>query len=275
MGLGAFVLLVFIAALVLGGMVRSKPRWYRAEPMTDEARRVAAKSLHDRLLALNNRVGDSIIESKQNATTQPRAVQIEISEEELNAVYQTWEVLPGLSDQMDQFVTDRRIRLLPDRIVLAGRMTRGGIVAGLHLVVTDDENGRPLLSLEGINAGLVHMPDSITDRAKMRMMINLENEVARRTARSKFDPPNDDAIRIVMARQLSRLVSGAPIQPMLVVQSGLGTGFVSEPAFARLESLEITDGKLIATLRPVSADEARNQARDLGIIPPDRVQKAR
>lgn len=271
MGVGLLTALVLVAGLVVGGLIRARPDWYRPEPMPEAARKAAAQALHNRILDLNNRVGDSIIESKQQSS-QARAVKIEISEEELNAVYQTWEVLPGLDDQLDQFVTDRQIRLLPGRIVLAGRLARGGIVAGLHLVIEKDEQGLPVIFLEGINAGLMHIPDSMTDGPRRRMMASLERDIARRTPHIRFDPPNEEAIRVVMARQFSRISTGQRIQPMLVVQSGLGEGLVAEPTFANLDSLEIEDGKLTALLRPLTPDEARARARELGIIEPKRAK---
>jgi hypothetical protein len=254
------LLLLLAAGLVMFGvlgygLIRSKPTWYRQVALSEEDRERAAMALQDRLLALNNTVAESIVAAKTGESERPRAIRIEISEEELNATWQKWEVLPGLRDRVAGLVRDPWIRLLNGQIIVGGFVERLDSVVGLRVSVKETARGFAQLRFDGTQAGLLSVPVTAIERPKQRVRELLSREVVEARARSTKAPLNDAGRKALMGGQLLDLLDGKPVQPILIVKSGLGE-LTPRPILARLESLEITDGHLVATLRPLTDEES-------------------
>ncbi len=255
------VLLLLLAACVLMfgvlayGLMRSKPTWYRQVSMSESDRERAATALQDRLLALNNTVAESIVAAKTGESERPRAIRIEISEEELNATWQKWEVLPGLRERVSGFVRDPWIRLLEGQIIVGGFVERVDSVVGMRLSVKTSEAGLAELRFDGTQAGLLTVPVKAIERPKQRLRELLLRDVTEARLRSTRAPLNDAGRRALMGGQLLDLLDGKAVQPILIVKSGLGE-LTPRPILARLEKLEITDGHLAATLRPLTDEES-------------------
>src|SRR5687767_1506348 len=137
-----FVVAVFVVvAISLAVMYRGSPDWLRRPVASDAERAAAATRVEEKLRDTISVVGEmnSYVATSQPdhtttddrrpvATQAPRPLKLEVTEDELNALFDKWDRLYGWTTRFKGYVQDPSIVLHEGRIILAGRSEEMGTV---------------------------------------------------------------------------------------------------------------------------------------------------
>lgn len=242
------VLVALVVLLALGAyLVRSDPSWYRQLKLTDEESAAAERRLLDRLAILRNDIGR--IEATARQTASPvewPTFEFELTEDEVNGPLARWtqggpvaqwaESNPEVAKVLTE-IQEPHVRFLKGRIEIAGRSTSLGSLVSIEVSVQQPTRPGefPTVVLGRPWAGRMPLSRSIIEEPTIRGIETLRKQPESSVPHAVID-------------SAEQLVRGEQTTPIVVLDSSTsGSGLLA----ARVEELEVTDGLLKATLRPI------------------------
>lgn len=261
---GVVLVVILLAA---GGMAfyayrsaGSIPEFYKRHRPTGEARLAALENIERKMMNLQGRFDQAVATNRQGENGDTDAVPLEpveiaFSADELDVTLDGWLASSGLKERMEAYLEDPRLALVDDHLVLAGTMPElGGRVVSIHLVPEVADNGRARLTLDGIYAGRLSLPDMVMAPMRDRSVQALLEKSAPLRDKAAIDDTgaaNSEAAQVATFDQLAILLQRQPLDEMVLFPR-LASG---DAVPARVESLVIAEGNLTLGFAPLPATE--------------------
>jgi uncharacterized protein YpmS len=268
----AIVLCLVVAAAIVGiHLYRGTPSWYRTRVMSEEEQKATAnradQKMADAISWAASVQAQAVRRLAGTAATHESPVEsktITISEDELNAFFDSWQNSDKLQLQrrLSRYFTDGRVVLVDHEIILAGESKELGTVASVHLAPSIDEAGQLHLQWNGVSAGLLPVPQSAISGQLQKLQETLQDEMSfwRRSADvDKTFSANTTAVETGMTRLLLDALNNRVSNPIAFVPFDLRD--LSHALVVRLSAIEVSDGSLTVTLQPLGPDD-RQSIRD-------------
>ncbi len=267
-----FAIIIFCA----GGFMLYKgtPDFYEAdlapEKLTEAARRAESKlALTQNWAAMLN--GDAVRASVAHhagshipATRVTDEHQIDISQDELNALFSKWSGMYGWQARYTQWIEQPRIVLRDHKLILAAQVKDVGAVVSFHFIPTLDQNGQLHLDLTQVMAGRLPLPDAVWGSYKTKMLASLNKWIPIWQQSAKIDPQgaaNQQAMFVTLGRLVQNAANQQPAEPILFLP--LVEGSKSVPV--RLMQVGVDEDSLAMKVRRLTAGETQNLAQSLRV----------
>ncbi len=227
-------------AVLLLAMAATDPSWHRPATYSAAVFREAEGSLDAKISELASRVGR--MQHKFRASGTPmQAIEIEITEAEINVLIQKWQDHP-VAAGLRAWCDEPSVQFLPNRIALAGRSRsyRALVSVDVQLPLgrAADLDETPMLQLGAIRVGRMALPGGL--RKKLMM------EIRRGVVGASGMSDNSDNSSTSPTPWLNDFLSGRPIPIVLQSWSTLD----GKPIGLRVRQLKIEDGVIRARLFP-------------------------
>ena len=259
------VLLLAAVGLYFFG-VRGSPDWLRRPVASDAERAAAATRVEEKLRDTISVVGEmnSYVPTSQPdhtaagdrrpvATQAPRPLKLEVTEDELNALFDKWDRLYGWTKRFKDYVQDPSIVLHEGRIILAGRSEEMGTVISLHFDPQLDKKGELQLRLASVLAGRLPLPQAFFEKYRTSARTRLESALPGLQRKAKIEKDgtaNAEAMSAAMAKLFLHVLADQPGEPVLFVPL-VKKGSVP----VRLTDVKVDDKSLFLTVKPLNAVE--------------------
>ena len=263
-GLVLVLVLAAIGLYVFG--VRRSPDWLRRPVASDAERAAAATRVEEKLRDTISVVGEmnsyvpasqpneaSTDDRRPVAAQAPRPIKLEVTEDELNALFDKWDRLYGWTTRFKNYVQDPSIVLHEGRIILAGRSEEMGTVISLHFDPELDEKGQLQLQLASVLAGRLPLPQAFFEKYRTSARTRLESALPglQRKANIERDgTANAEAMSAAMAKLFLQVLANKPGESVLFVPL-VKKGSVP----VRLTDVKVDDKSLFLTVKPLNASE--------------------
>jgi hypothetical protein len=266
--LAAGVLVIVLGALsvVLVTLFKGEPQWYRASTAsqaTPEQKEMLARDAESKLIDAQNWAAlvraDAV--RAQRATTQlaPRAENshlIELSQDELNALFDKWSDLYGWREKYADFLQNPRLILHDGKLIFAGKMTKIGSIASFAFVPRVDEQGKLHLDLSRVMGGRLPLPDAVWSAWRGRLLDSLRYHDPAWRASARVDPitgaANTPAVSVALSRVLIAAFERRPADAVLFLPLA-GSG--GEAIAVRVMNVTVDEGKIAMTVQPLTVSE--------------------
>ncbi len=224
-------LLAIVFALSVRGLLVSDPGWYRHIEIDPNAQALGQRQVQDQIAQLSNSVSAAHLQTRP-ADAQWPTFDVEFTETQLNGMISRWEGW-GPFEKVLKEVSEPHLRFLEDRVVAAGRLRSNGMLVSIELSVEPSPDG-PKVTLGRPWAGRMPLARSLVTGYNDEIDAKLH------------DPP----VPKQTIDSLKALLAGDTIAPIVTVPNNV----VGERELlpAKVEKLEIKDGVLRATLRPIA-----------------------
>jgi hypothetical protein len=258
-------LLALTLALLIGGglyyayqAANTRPDWYdpiTAAPAAGAERTAAANRVLGDLAAVNNELDRQQAELAAGVAEEPEAFQLTFAESDLNAWLAEWGTWAKVEDAADGQLQDIVVRLRDNKLLLAGTLTERDVVAALHIEPLPGETGTSV-QLTRVTAGRLPLPQRMWGRWRDPLVAELEKSVARHepAAALTADGANVAAAQLLWGRLLIDLLDGRPAGPDVLLYLQRNDAWLP----ARIENIDIGDGDVTITVRPLTIEEAAN-----------------
>jgi hypothetical protein len=265
---GLVLVLVLSAAGLYFLGVRRSPEWLR-KPITSAAELAAAATrVEEKLRDTVSVVGEmnSYVppatqttsptdtgDRRPVSTQPPRPLKLEVTEDEINALFTKWDRLYGWTNRFKDYVQDPSIVLHEGRIILAGRSEELSTVISVHFEPRLDEKGQLNLELSKVLAGRLPLPQSFFEKYRNSARRRLESALPGLQRKAKIDKDgtaNTEAMSAAMAKLFLHVLADRPGESVLFVPL-VKKGSVP----VRLTDVKIADKSLFLTVKPLNAAE--------------------
>jgi hypothetical protein len=262
---GVWVFLA-LAALYSIHLARGTPAWYEPNQFSSEQNVAAANDSDQKLAELLSYANDIAAAQKRKAlgrdaiSIAPKTIQF--SQLQINAFLDKWQGLFGssLRARLGRFLTDCRIVLLDDRLVLAGTLHEMGYlnetVASIEFAPRLDDQGRLWLSIEQVFSGRLPIPSPLVAKPENRLRERLEEDVFRLQPKAAFDASgmaNHAAVDLAGTKMILASLNDQPADAIFFIPCELTDPKHAAPV--RLTNIQISDQAIILTIRPLSDEE--------------------
>lgn len=257
-GISASVLLVLslLTIAIASTLARRVPSWYAAGTIDEPTRQALQNDAQQSLTRLNNELGQAVVQAQRGNV--PAAVTIELTEEQVNALWQNWSGLSDLPAEIKDRFKGIQIRFEADRIILAAT-TPGQVVLQASIEVAPLADGSPGVEWDMLRAGSLPLPLGMIREQLAPAIARTERELPARDAKIEFVPLNEAGLRLVAGLQLRDLLEGDHIALVVPSMSSYSTGGVTpEPVLVSVRSLSVQPGVLRATLTPLTPEQQRS-----------------
>jgi uncharacterized protein YpmS len=150
--------LLLVSGLITLGLTRATPSWYQPLALSSEQREEAARRATNKLALLQNSAVQVRENQRNNPATQPNAITLSFTDDEMNAFFGKWSTLQNVKSSYEDILSDPMIALQDGEAILSGRMKKFNTVVSLHLSASIDEQGKLQLKLTKIQLGELPVP---------------------------------------------------------------------------------------------------------------------
>lgn len=271
-----------LLALVLAGVggwlaANATPRWYKTLliPKTDDAEN--ARRVQDTMTAVQA-WSDAVYsheyaKSRRSPRGVPPADQLTIAftQDQINAFLHKWLSYYGAQQQVDghtlnELFADPAVRITPTQIIIAGRVK--GIadrrVITLHLEPGVTPDGKLQLSVTGISAGLLGVPDAVWAKPRAQLVQTMQNMIPASRRAAEIDAggaSNSPAVAAVLLQVAANSLENKPSGNTLFLPIPAQGGDKAIPV--RLKSLSLDEGQITLTVQYLSADERQTLLKEI------------
>jgi len=266
--------LMFIACLVVMlvvvsscsvYMLKKDPEWATRPPMTPQMRDEAVaraqtqfsrvEDLATSLRAYEARRQKAIRDGTTLPSDElPKPVTLRLTEDELNAVFQTFSRARGWDQDLKQYMSDPTIILQKDNLILGGRLNELHVVASAYFNTSIDDNGQFRLDLVRVLGGKLPLPDMIFDKYRKTLVGGLQRRLPPLQNAAKIDPrgvPNDSTVQASLTKLLLQSIQHQPSEPVFFLPLLTAKGTVP----VRLADVQVTEQHIQMTIAPMSEAE--------------------
>ena len=262
--------IAFVLALTAGvsyWAFKGTPEYYQRRAMSEQERADAAERARRKIFRTQEWVAQLRADAQRavhaastgapppSATTRSsQPFSVSFTEEELNAGFETWSKAFGWDVRYARYISDPRIVLRKDRLILAGTVPDVGTVASFHFEPTIDAQGQLVLTLRRVYAGRLPMPDLMWTSQRERLLSAIRQRLPAWQRGATMAPngdPNRDAMMAAASNLLLAVMNDQPGDPSI---------FVWDPANkaatpVRLTEVRLADEELTLTAEPMTAAE--------------------
>lgn len=261
------VLVLLIAAGLGGGYFLYKnasaiPDFYSRARLTGQARLDAIANVERKFGNFQDAFGSAVADRDKAADEDvgPREpVMLTFNVDEIDAYFDKWLDDNDYRDNVENHLGDPRLTLHDGAIVMAGQLrSLNDTVVSFHFVPAPAASGGQGIQLkfEGAYAGNLPLPDSalnvFRDKARGPLQDKI-NEVRDEIALDDGNDVNKAGVDTAIDRQVLELLSEEPLRDLTLFPPLLARG----PVAARVERLEVDDGRLSVAFLPLNLAERR------------------
>jgi len=275
--IGVSAAVVLLAAVTLAGawMYHGRPSWYHHSRLTAEQSMAAANRADQKIADVFSWVASVQAQNVRRhlGTSAPvdqsdppaASKTVTLSDEELNAFMQSWDNpdKSELQQTLAKFFSEGRLVLVDDGIIVAGQSTDFGTLASAQFNPVIDPEGKLWLRFQGIQAGLLPVPQSVVASKVDRFTKYLRERLSTYQQTANIDPTltaNGAAIEAGYTRLLLDGLNYGASAPILFVPFDLGNFHSAMPV--KLSALKVSQGQVTLTLVPLS-DSDQSTIEDL------------
>jgi hypothetical protein len=234
------VVLVLVGIAVSAGawfMLRGTPEWYQPDTTTDAQRQAAFERARNMYTRMTNWAGAARARSHQassgdrpNATTtqaddvmahEPdQPFQIQFTDAELNAFFNTWVDNRGRRAMFDKYVDHPRLVLRDQQLIVAGNVKELGTVVSMQFEPRIDSEGRLQMNLVRVLGGILPLPDAMWADQRDKIEHLLASKLPALQRDSRFAPDgtaNASAASASMNKLLWSILHREPADPVVFV----------------------------------------------------------
>jgi hypothetical protein len=249
------LLLSLLVIAIASTLARRVPNWYAAGTLDEPTRQALQNQVQQSLARLNNELGQAVVQAQRGEGS--TEVNIELTEEQVNALWQNWAGLSDLPSEIKDRFAGIQVRFEADRVVLAAT-TPGQVVLQVSVEVAALPDGSEGVVWNRINAGSLPLPIRMIRGQLAPVFARLDTELPARDAQVDLVPLNEAGLRLAAGMQLRDLLEGDRVALLLPLMSSYSTGGVTpEPVLVSVRSLMIQPGILRATLVPLTPAQQR------------------
>jgi hypothetical protein len=263
----AACLLVMLLVVSAGSyyMLRRAPEWYDRPRLSLELQQAAAA----RAEAQFSRVEDFAAALRADEARHQHAIKtgtavpasleqgpitVQLSEDELNAVFKKWSVTGGWDQDIAQYVTDPTLVLQPDRLILAGKLRGVDIILSSYFAPSIDDQGLLHVDMVRVLGGKLPLPDVLFSSYRQKLLSTINRDLPfwqRQAGIDRHGVPNPSLLYAATAKMLLASMNHTPCEPVIFLPLLLDKGTVP----VRIDSISITQGKIELTLAPLTESE--------------------
>ncbi len=246
-------------------MLKRDPEWAMRPPMTvqmqDEAIARAqtqfsrVEDLATSLRAYEARRQKAIRDGTTLPSEElPKPVTVQLSEDELNAVFQKFAEARGWNQDIKAYMTDPKIILQKDNLILGGRLAEVHVVASAYFKATIDEDGQFKLDLVRVLGGKLPLPDVMFDKYRQKVVGAMQRRLPSLQSAARIDNkgiPNDSTVQASLTKLLLQSIQHQPSDPVFFLPLLTAKGTVP----VRLTEVQVTDEHIQMTIAPMSEPE--------------------
>ncbi|MGA2497734.1 MAG: hypothetical protein ABSH20_08335 [Tepidisphaeraceae bacterium] len=263
------VLLVALLALLGVALhyLNGQPSYYRTYSWTPEQRAILNQQAADKFTAIHNLAAaawasEVRAENSRTKSTRPAsaAMAITLNQEQLNAF-----LVHNFKAEMDVFVTNSGVFLKDGRIILTGQPREFdlGYLLSAHFVPRITGDGRFQLDLDKVLAGRLSLPQPLIDMQMNRARALVQRRMPGWQRSATMDAQgacNTAFVEATLAQTLVASFDHKSGPPVLFMPGEKGKALP-----LRLTAIQIDDGQITFTVRPMDKSE-RDELRR-GLIP--------
>jgi hypothetical protein len=245
--------LLLASVLITMGLTRATPAWYQPLAMTAEQREDAAQRTTNKL-ALLQTAAVQIRENERNgAITQPDAITISFTDDEMNAFFDKWATLQNIRSNYEDILTDPMIVLQDGEVILSARMKKVNTVASLHLSVRIDGQGKLDLKLVRVQLGALPVPIKLLNNYRQQAAQMVSQDLPRLRDRAMISAggvANASANSFGMSNLLVNVLEEQPAEGVLFLPM-IERGSIP----VKMLSVQIENHTLTLVVQPMTAGE--------------------
>lgn len=246
-------------------MLKRDPEWASRPPMTAQMREEAVaraqtqfsrvEELATSLRAYEARRQKALREGTTlPADELPKPVTVQLSEDELNAVFQKFAKARGWDEDLKSYLSDPTIILQKDNLILGGRLSELHVVASAYFAPTIDEQGKLKLDLVRVLGGKLPLPDVVFDQYRGTVVNALQRRLPAMQNAARIDSqgvPNDSTVQASLTKLLLQSIQHQLSEPVFFLPLLTGKGTVP----VRLTEVKVTDQQIELTIAPMNEPE--------------------
>jgi hypothetical protein len=257
--------LFFVVAITMAFMYRRAPEWLR-RPISAAEQAAAASRIEEKLRDAMSVVGEmshydassqpapsTQTDLRPIASQPPRPLKIEVSEDELNALFAKWDKLYGWTERFKEHIRDPSLVLYDGRMILAGQSPDMGTVVSIHFEPKLDTKGQLQLRLTSVLAGRLPLPQAFQEKYRTSARNKLNAVLPNLQRKANIDSSgvaNGEAVSAAMAKLFLHVLADEPGDAVLFVPL-VKKGSVP----VRLTDVKIDEKNLTLTVKPMDVSE--------------------
>ncbi|HWB54909.1 MAG TPA: hypothetical protein VG722_11975 [Tepidisphaeraceae bacterium] len=258
------LLLLALLVTIIAGFVSisaylytAVPAFYSPRHLTPEQTAVAAQAAEEKVISVRNWAEhEEAIESARlhHVATRPiEDLHVSVTDTQINAFFRKWKDVLQWDRIGDPYVSNPTLAIIGDHIVLAGEVRQMHAIVSLVFTAKLDEHGELVVRLRRVLAGRLTLPSTLWMAQRHRVVNAVEDALPRwkREARMRASgAANSAGVAVAMSRLLLCALSNKPVDPVLFLPVDDRTAIP-----AKIDSIDIGDGRLSLKLEPMSEKE--------------------
>ena len=209
---------------------------------------------HRAIESANRKQGTTQSSTEPTAATKPAdTTTIELTEEEVNALFQKWLARSGYVDKLKKYLVDPVLVIRDGRVIVAGTLAEMNTLASVHFEPKVTAEGNLDLRLVKVLGGKLPLPKAVWSSQREKIIQAVAKHMpgwARAASIDDSGIANTDAINVALTRMLVHVLNDEPSEPVIflpVIQRG------AVPA--RLTDVAVEDETLSLTVTPMTPAE--------------------
>jgi len=263
------VVCLLVMAIVISAcsyyMLKRDPEWATRPPMTAQMREEAVaraqtqfsrvEELATSLRAYEARRQKAIRDGTTLPSDElPKPVTVQLTEDELNAVFQKFAKARGWDQDIKSYMSDPQIVLQKGNVILGGRLSELHVVASAYFTPAIDEKGQLKFDLVRVLGGKLPLPDVVFDKYRTTVVNALQRRLPSLQNAARIDAkgvPNDSTVQASLTKLLLQSIQHQPSDPVFFLPLLTAKGTVP----VRLADVQVTDQHIQMTIAPMSEPE--------------------
>jgi hypothetical protein len=278
-------ILTALAILLFGAIVfssvgimlyKATPAWYshpipadRADHAAQQAESVLTRTTNWAAMLNGDAVRASLAQQSHTPAPASRvadSIEINFTEEQLNALLEKWSTLYGWRARYRQFISDPRIILRDDRLILAANVKDFGAILSFHFAPSLDDRRQLRFDLVRVMGGKLPLPAAVWESHKTRIIVALLRQMPLWRTSARIDPQgaaNPPAMFHTLARMVLHSANHQPAGPILFLPRLEGDKSVP----VQLTDLKLQDRALTLSVRRLTPEQIDSLRQSLHKLP--------